>query len=125
MSGKVRYSQAFVKYCMLFWWFMKTVTPAPPRIPQASDTIVRKNSIAIVEKIRGVTSLRIGSTPSARIASICSVTTINPSSDAIELEFRPATMIPVSIGPSSRIIVSATNSPVTAVAPKVASVLVD
>ena len=70
-----------------------------------------------VAQIRGVTSFRIGSTPSARIASICSVTTIEPSSLAIDDAFRPATMIPVSTGPSSRIMVRLTNRPVTAVAP--------
>ena len=46
--------------------------------------MVRKNSMAMVAKMRGVTSLRIGSTPRARMASICSVTTMEPSSLAIE-----------------------------------------
>ena len=58
-------------------------------------------------KMRGVTSLRMGSTPRARMASICSVTTIEPSSLAMELALRPETMTPVSTGPSSRIMVSA------------------
>ena len=74
---------------------------------------------------RGVTSLRMGSTPRARMASICSVTTIEPSSLAIEDAFRPATMMPVSTGPSSRIIVSETKRPVTAVAPNCESVAAD
>jgi len=38
-----------------------------------------------------VTSLRMGSTPSARMASICSVTTMEPSSLAMEEALRPAT----------------------------------
>ncbi len=61
--------------------------------------------------------MRIGSTPSARMASICSVTTMEPSSLAMEEAFRPETMIPVSTGPSSRIMDALTNRPVTAVAP--------
>ena len=69
------------------------------------------------EKMRGVTSLRIGSTPRARMASICSVTTIEPSSLAMEEALRPETMMPVRTGPSSRIMVRLTKRPVTAVAP--------
>ena len=38
---------------------------------------------------------------------------------------RPETMMPVSTGPSSRIMVSETNWPVTAVAPKAESVAAD
>ena len=113
------------KYWVPFWWFMKTVTAAPPRMPQASATMVRKKSMTIEEKMRGVTSLRMGSTPRARMASICSVTTIDPSSLAMELALRPETMTPVSTGPSSRIMVRLTNWPVTAVAPKAESVAAD
>ncbi len=61
--------------------------------------------MAMLAKMRGVTSLRIGSTPRARMASICSVTTMEPSSLAMEDALRPATMIPVSTAPSSRIMV--------------------
>ncbi len=42
--------------------------------------------------MRGVTSFCIGSVPSARMASICSVTFIEPSSLAMPDELRPATM---------------------------------
>ena len=93
------------KYWGPFWWFMKTVTKAPPRMPKASETMVRKKSMEMQAKMRGVTSLRMGSTPRARMASICSVTTMEPSSLAMEEALRPETMTPVSTGPSSRIMV--------------------
>ncbi len=104
---------------------MKTVTRPPPTMPHASATMVRKKSMVMDAEMRGVTSLRIGSTPRARMASICSVTTMEPSSLAIEEALRPETMTPVSTGPSSRIMVSETNWPVTAVAPKAESVAAD
>ena len=87
--------------------------------------MVRKKSMQMEAKMRGVTSLRMGSTPRARMASICSVTTIEPSSLAMELALRPETITPVSTGPSSRIMVTLTNSPVTAVAPKADRVAAD
>ena len=96
---------------------MKTVTAAPPRMPKKLATMVRKKSMVTQAKMRGVTSLRMGSTPRARMASICSVTTMEPSSLAIEEALRPETMMPVRTGPSSRIIEVLTNLPVTAVAP--------
>ena len=99
------------------WWFMKTVTKPPPMMPKASATMVRKKSMEMQAKMRGVTSLRMGSTPRARMASICSVTTIEPSSLAMEQALRPETMTPVSTGPSSRIMVRQTNLPVMAMAP--------
>ena len=45
---------------------------------EASATMVRKKSMVMQAKMRGVTSLRMGSTPRARMASICSVTTMEP-----------------------------------------------
>ncbi len=60
--------------------------------------MVRKNIIKTVETTRGATSFFIGSVPRARMASICSVTTIDPSSLAMPEEFRPATINPVMIG---------------------------
>ena len=50
---------------------------------------------------------------------------MEPSSLAIEEALRPATMMPVSTGPSSRIMVMLTNRPVTAVAPNWESVAAD
>ena len=94
-------------------------------MPQKSATMVRKSSVVTVATMRGVTSLRIGSTPNARIASICSVTTMEPSSLAMDDALRPETMMPVSTAPSSRIMDVLTNRPVTAVAPKEASVAAD
>ena len=64
---------------------------------------------------RGVMSRRIGSVPSARIASTCSVTTIDPSSEAIPEALRPATRSAVMVGPSSRTSANDTASPVSAV----------
>ncbi len=60
---------------------------------------------------RGATSLRMGSVPRERIASICWVTTIEPSSAAIPEPTRPDTMSAVSTGPSSRIMESDTILP--------------
>ena len=80
------------------------------KMPNASAMMVRSRSMAILAKMRGVTSFRMGSTR-ARIASICSVTTIEPSSLAIEDALRPATIIPVRTAPSSRIMVRPTNCP--------------
>ncbi len=62
---------------------------------------------------RGVTSFLVGSTPMARMASICSVTFMEPSSLAMPLELRPATIRPVSTGPSSRTMDSDTSFPVS------------
>ena len=59
---------------------------------------------------RGTTSMRIGESPSDCSASICSVTTIEPSSAEIAAPERPATTTAESIGPSSRAIVNATRA---------------
>ena len=60
---------------------------------------------------RGATSLRMGSEPSTRRASICWVTTIDPSSAAMPDPTRPVTMSAVSTGPSSRTIDTQTSRP--------------
>ena len=52
------------------------------------------------------------------MASICSVTTMEPSSLAIPDAFRPATINPVSTGPNSRTIESETNWPISVIEPK-------
>jgi hypothetical protein len=52
------------------------------------------------------------------MASICSVTFIEPSSLAMPLALRPATISPVSTGPSSRTIESETSWPVSESDPK-------
>ena len=54
-----------------------------------------------VDTMRGVTSFFTGSVPKARMASICSVTTMEPSSLAIPDAFRPATIRPVE--PATRV----------------------
>ena len=51
---------------------------------------------------RGTTSFFTGSAPSARMASICSVTAIEPTSAAMPAPMRPPTMTAVSVGASSR-----------------------
>ena len=51
---------------------------------------------------RGMTRRLIGSVPSARIASICWVTFIEPTSAAMPEPTRPASIKQVSTGPSSR-----------------------
>ena len=71
----------------------------PPIRPTKSETAVSSGSIVTVAITRGVMSLRIGSVPSARIASTCSVTTIEPSSDAMPEALRPATSSAVMVGP--------------------------
>ncbi len=49
-----------------------------------------------------MTSFWMGSVPSARMASICSLTFMEPSSLAMPEALRPATSSAVSTGPSSR-----------------------
>ena len=92
---------------------MTVETMAPPISPRRSEMMVRKKSMKTVDTTRGVTSFFSGSVPKARMASICSVTTMEPSSLAIPEEFRPATMSPVSTGPSSVTIPTETNCPIS------------
>jgi len=75
-----------------------------------------------VATTRGVTSFFIGSVPSARMASICSVTIMEPSSLAIPDEFRPPP--PVRRAPAEfRTMPIETSWPMTVVAPKRDSVV--
>ena len=68
-------------------------------MPMVSATIVSTGSMATVARTRGTTSFLIGSVPSARMALICSVTSIEPNSDAIPEPTRPATIKAASTGP--------------------------
>ena len=77
----------------------------------------------MVETTLGVTSFFMGSVPRARMASICSVTIIEPSSLAMPEALRPATTSPARSGPSSRTTPIATNSPMRVCAPKRAKVV--
>ena len=95
----------------------------PPVSPTRSEMMLRKNSMTTAANTRGVTSFLVGSTPIARIASICSVTFMEPSSLAMPLELRPATIKPVSTGPSSRTIESETSWPVSDSEPNCCRVL--
>jgi hypothetical protein len=72
---------------------------------------------------RGTTSLRTGSVPSARRALIWSVTTIEPSSAAMPDPMRPASIRPVSTGPSSLTIEALTRRPTNGRAPNWSSVM--
>ena len=74
--------------------------------------------IAMHAMSRGTTSFRIGSAPSARIASTCSVTVIEPSSAAIPAAIRLPTTSAVSEGASSRASETAMTRPRVSFAPK-------
>ncbi len=74
----------------------------PPAIETTSAKIVSSGSMTSSATSRGTTRKRAGSSPIERSASICSVTTIEPSSAAIAAPTRPATTTAVSMGPSSR-----------------------
>ncbi len=89
----------------------------PPIIPIKSHRIVSKGSMETVATIRGVTNFLVGSVPKARMALICSVTTIEPSSEAIPDPIRPATMSADNTGPSSLIKLKDTSWPVSDTAP--------
>src|SRR5438445_13268391 len=90
---------------------LQVATMQPPPSPPNSEMIVKKKSINTVEITLGVTNFFVGSVPRARIASICSVTTIDPISLAIPEEFLPATINPVKTGPSSVTMPTDTNCP--------------
>lgn len=76
----------------------------PPVNPTKSQTTVRTGIITNIAQKRGTASLRIGSMPNARRASICSDDFIEPISAVIPAATRAATIKPVSTGPSSRTI---------------------
>src|SRR3984885_500642 len=86
-------------------------TSIPPMIEMMSARIVSSGSMMMSASKRGTTSMRVGDSPSDCRASICSVTTIEPSSAAMAAPVRPATTTAESIGPSSRAVVNATTPP--------------
>src|SRR5204863_2616238 len=100
----------------------KVATMPPPTSPTKSEMIVKKKSINTVEITLGVTNFFVGSVPKARMASICSVTTIDPISLAIPEEFLPATINPVKTGPSSVTMPTDTNCPMRLSDPNLSSV---
>ncbi len=93
-------------------------TRYPPSSPERSPTATSNGSTTTVATTRGVISLRMGSIPNPRMASTCSVTTIEPSSEAMAVAFRPEISRAVNTGPNSRSSASETASPVRAVSPK-------
>src|ERR1700722_2187243 len=114
--------QALAQYCRASRLRNSLATIRPPASPTRSEMMLRKNSMNTVAVTRGVTSFLMGSVPRARMASICSVTTIDPSSLAMPEEFRPATINPVSTGPSSRTMEVETSWPIRVMEPKRCSV---
>src|ERR1700679_3979261 len=66
-------------------------TRNPPTKPEASPIATSRGRINTVASTRGVTSLRIGSMPSPRMASTCSVPSMEPNSQAMPVALRPAT----------------------------------
>src|SRR6202171_2960579 len=95
----------------------KTEATHPPSKPMKSMIAVSKGSMVSAANTRGTTNFRLGSVPIARIASTCSVTSIEPSSDAIPVAQRPVTSSPVNAGPNSRTSAMATTSPVRELCP--------
>ena len=82
------------------------------------NSITSTGIISIVASTRGITRYCTGLTAITAIASICSVTRIVPSSVVIDEPVRPATISPVSTGPSSRTTLAATVPPTSVSAPK-------
>src|SRR5436189_1491866 len=78
-----------------------TAVTQPPTMPMQSANTVNNGKLINKANIRGATSLRTGSVPRARIASICCETTIEPSSAEIAEPTRPVTISAQSTGPSS------------------------
>ena len=100
------------QYCWLGRSRKNLETNQPPNMPMKSARMVSSGSIKAVATMRGVTSFLIGSVPSARMASICSVTFMEPSSLAMPEELRPAIISAVNTGPSSRTSEIETSEPV-------------
>ncbi len=117
MSAKSNASMARVQNCTTPSRKEKTAATHPPTNPIKSEIAVSSGNTRIVATTRGVTSLRLGSVPIARIASTCSVTNIDPSSDAIPEAHRPVTSKLVNVGPNSRTSANETASPVSEVCP--------
>src|SRR5208282_5363204 len=122
-SRKTRICQTEVQYWRVSSANIRWATPQPPISPSRSAMMVRKNSMKAVAPTRGVTSFLVGSVPRARMASICSVTIIEPSSLAMPEELRPATISPVMSGPSSVTIPIDTSWPMSVIEPNRCNVL--
>ena len=82
-----------------------------------SAKTVRQGSVRATARIRGVTRKLTGSSPITTSASTSCETFIVPSSAAIAEPKRPATMIAVKSGASSRIIEIATRAGTSSSAP--------
>src|SRR5260370_545315 len=80
---------------------VKTDATHPPSKPIKSFSAVNKGNIKVPATTRGVTSLRLGAVPIPRIASTCSVTTMDPNPDAMPDAHRPPPRIPLRLAPQS------------------------
>ena len=92
-------------------------------MPTALAMMVSTGVMKKPASMRGTTSLRTGSVPSARKALIWSVTIIEPSSAAIPDPTRPASISPVKTGPSSLTIDALIKRPTKSRAPNWSSVM--
>ncbi len=88
-----------------------------PTNPSTSAKAPRTGITTTLARRRGTTSFLMGSAPSARMASICSVTDMEPTSAAMPAPMRPPTMTAVSVGASSREKLSAMMRPVYSMPP--------
>jgi hypothetical protein len=80
-------------------------------MPMKSANTVNSGMSRAHANSRGTTRWCSGCAPSDDSASTCSVTRIVPSSAAIALPTRPASMVAASTGPSSRTIVMLMTEP--------------
>ncbi len=83
-------------------------TSQPPMMPIELPTATRTGMASVAATMRGTARYFSGLVDSVTSASSCSVTFIVPSSAAMELATRAATMRPPSTGPSSRAMPMAT-----------------
>ena len=82
-----------------------------------SPTITNNGNINVVAKIRVMTKYLNGFVPETSIASICSVTFIEPNSAPIPEPILPAQIKAVMMGPISRIIETLTIEAIQETAP--------
>lgn len=91
----------------------------------ASPRIISRGNIRVAALIRVTTKYLNGLVPETSMASICSVTRIEPNSAPIPEPIRPAHINAVIIGPISRIIEMLTMEGIQATAPKSSKVGLD
>ncbi len=117
-SKRSAVSTAARKYCSMGMSYWVEATTAPAKRPKTSASAVSAGITSRQASSRGVTNFLMGSAPSAAMASICSVTRIEPSSAVMPEPMRPPTVSAVSTGPSSRKSVNTTTLPTVCWMPK-------